>query len=396
MQLNSQALYKWATTALFLVACCFCFYLLRNEFSSLTRKLVYILGPLTIFLSIKSKENTINFQECLTFFKPWLPWFIATILFICAHGFADLSKHLHAYILFCLVYFGIWHFKIKRNTVIVVFALNVFLISLCTVIRVLYYGLDSEILGINKNVLIPELAAISVTLFMLYCTCYCDIKSNLLKWFIVIAIGTNIAAVVLSEVRTAVLVYLATIPLLAFISNKYLLRKALPVLLICCVCLVGLFLYTGRLQEGFNDLLLFQAGQSKTSLGIRLELWKLGFSAFGDHPIFGWGRLPFLHILEAGHQFPLNYVATHFHNDMVNVLVTGGLVSFFGWLATNLLLLKDARHDLPRITLVVSFFAIGLTENSWGGNNTAFYVFGIAWLLLYLSRYDVISHKTAP
>ncbi len=392
MQLNFQALYKWATTALFLVACCFCFYLLRNEFSSLTRKLVYILGPLTIFLSTKSKENTINLQECLSFFKPWLPWFIAIILFICAHGLSGLSKHLHAYILFILLYFGLRHFSVKRSLVILVFALNTLILSLGSILSILYIGLEHGILGINKNVVIPELAAISVSLLVLYCTDRGEIQSKSLKWLILIAIISNVVAVVISEVRTALIVYLAAVPLVLFSANKSLLKKALPILLLCCICLIGLFFYTGRLQQGINDILLFQAGQSNSSLGIRFELWKLGLSAFVDHPIFGWGRLPFRQIIDAGYSFPINIVPSHFHNEMVNLLVTGGLVSFFGWLMTNVLLIKDAGKDLPRVALVISFFVIGLTENSWGGNNTAFYTLSVSWLLLYLSA----PHRSSP
>ena len=239
---------------------------------------------------------------------------------------------------------------------------------------------------------IPELAAISVSLLVLYCTDRGEIQSKSLKWLILIAIISNVVAVVISEVRTALIVYLAAVPLVLFSANKSLLKKALPILLLCCICLIGLFFYTGRLQQGINDILLFQAGQSNSSLGIRFELWKLGLSAFVDHPIFGWGRLPFRQIIDAGYSFPINIVPSHFHNEMVNLLVTGGLVSFFGWLMTNVLLIKDAGKDLPRVALVISFFVIGLTENSWGGNNTAFYTLSVSWLLLYLSA----PHRSSP
>lgn len=385
MQLNYSVLHKWATVALFSVACCFCLYLLREDFSSATRKLVYVLGPLTIFLGYQAKDSALTFKEVLSFFAPWFPWFGATLLFICAHGLSGLSKHLHAYILFTLLYFGLWSFYIKRSLIIVVFTLNVFILSLGSIISILCNGLDDGIFGINKNVVIPELAAISVTLFVLYCTDFREIQSKLLKWLIIITIIANVVAIVISEVRTAVLVYLAAVPLMLISVDKLLLKKALLILILCCICLIGLFLYTGRIQQGINDILLFQAGQSNSSLGIRFELWKLGLSAFFDHPISGWGLSAFQRIINDGYTFPIDIVPSHFHNDMVNLLVTGGLISFFGWLMTNILLIKDACNDLARVTLVISFFVVGLTENSWGGNNTAFYTLGVGWLLLYLS-----------
>lgn len=374
----------WGTRILFLVTCFFSIYLFRDNASSLIQKFIYICAPFALLYSFLKYGYKQPLLSLSSFLKPWSPWIASTILFIFAHGSSGLSHYFHLILIFCLLFLGLFHLKIERGLVATILSLNVLILSLVSIIVIMLMGLQTTIIEVNRNVLIPELAALSVVNFIIYLTNRNQLKSNYLRYLLVLSVIVNIISVVLSEVRTAILVYFSIIPVL-FVLDRSLLKKYFPLLAIAGIGLIGLFFLTGRMQEGIQNLLQYQTGQSDSSWGIRIELWKQGTLAFKENPIFGWGLSPFQKTLEAGFSFPVNFNAQHYHNDFVNLLVSGGLISAFGWVATNVLLLWCSKNDVPRAMLVIAFLAIGLTENSWPGNYSACFTFMVSWLLLVLS-----------
>lgn len=373
------------TKLLFLITCCFGLYLFRQEVPSVMQKAIYILAPFAVLFSIYQNGGKHSLLSLYSFLKPWTPWIGSILLFILAHGTSGLSNYYHVILIFCLLFLGLSSFKLSRCKVALILSLNVLILSVASIVTILQDGLQPFIYGVNRNLLIPELAAISTVILFIFITNDQLLKSPRLKFLLLSSVLSNIAVVVLSEVRTAVLVYLVCLPVLLFI-NRDLFRKVFPILFLAATVLICMFFLTGRIQEGIVDLLQYQEGHTNTSWGIRLELWKQGCSAFWQHPIFGWGVLPMTKTIEAGFPLPSNFVSQHYHNDLVNLAVTGGVVSLFGWLISNLYLILSSKNDLTRVMLIVAFFAIGLTESSWSSSYSACFALMVCWILLYLSE----------
>lgn len=373
------------TRLLFTITCCFGLYLFRQEVPSVMQKAIYILAPFAVLYAVYQNNIKQALLSLGVFLKPWAPWIGSILLFILAHGSSGLSNFYHVIFIFCLLFLGLSQLKFNRSHAALILCLNVLILSLASIASIMLDGLQATIYGVNRNFLIPELAAISTVIFSIFITNNQLLKSTPLKFFLLLSVFANITAVVLSEVRTAILVYFAIVPVL-LIFNRTLLRKLSPLLLLSGTVIIGMFFLTGRMQEGIADLALYQEGDSNTSLGIRFELWKQGIVAFSHKPIFGWGVLPIAKTIEAGFALPFNFVSKHYHNDLVNLAVTGGLVSLFGWLISNLCLVLSSKNDLPRVMLVAAFFTIGLTESSWSSSYSVCFAFMVSWLLLTLSE----------
>jgi O-antigen ligase len=150
-----------------------------------------------------------------------------------------------------------------------------------------------------------------------------------------------------------------------------------------------------RLEQGVHDVTAYyDGGASYTNVGVRLELWKGGLALAKQHP---WRisstreiRAELEREVAAGRLQPFVLEAEHFHNDMVHVLVYGGipglLVYLFTMLAPFLFFLRILRtHEsagpsviapaLAGMLLVIGYFSFGLTEVIfWSILSTMFYV----------------------
>jgi O-antigen ligase len=149
-----------------------------------------------------------------------------------------------------------------------------------------------------------------------------------------------------------------------------------------------------RLEQGVHEVQsYYEGGSAYTNVGVRLELWKGGLMLFGQHP---WriSTGPEIHAelqgaVAAGRLEPFVLEAEHFHNDMMQVLVYGGipglLLYVFAMLAPFLFFLRILRtHEsaspaviapaLAGLLLVISYFSFGLTEVIfWSILSTMFY-----------------------
>lgn len=135
-----------------------------------------------------------------------------------------------------------------------------------------------------------------------------------------------------------------------------------------------------------------------TSVGIRLAMWKF---AFGDilpsYPFFGVGRMEGSQIAELFnyHQIDPAYISnwTHFHNDIVQMLVSGGGLQFLGGAGTFVLLYRSARRSMPLLWLLLCGLVFGQTEIFFFRQNT-FVCFATLWILFALTRVPEEREKT--
>ncbi len=164
-------------------------------------------------------------------------------------------------------------------------------------------------------------------------------------------------------------------------------RMARAVTLLVFSLLVGTYFVdqTGareRFREGVSEVkTYFAGGYAFTNVGVRLELWKGALMLIEEHPwrIAGPKQVEteLKELVAAGRLQPFVLDAEHFHNDMLQQLVFGGIPGLLVWLGTLvaplLFFLRICRtHEsaspsviapaLAGLLLVIGYFSFGLTE----------------------------------
>ncbi|MES2261586.1 MAG: O-antigen ligase family protein [Pseudomonadota bacterium] len=183
--------------------------------------------------------------------------------------------------------------------------------------------------------------------------------------------------------------------------GHYLRRKAAKLLgLLALAILVSTYFIdqTGareRLEQGVSDVqTYFKGGNAFTNVGVRLELWKGAILLVAQHP---WSIATEQRVhdelaqqVQAGRLQAFVLDIEHFHNDILQVLVFGGIPGLLIWLMTVLtpflFFLRILRtHESARpgviapalagMLLVIGYFSFGLTEVIyWSTLSTMFYI----------------------
>ena len=155
-----------------------------------------------------------------------------------------------------------------------------------------------------------------------------------------------------------------------------------------------------RIEQGISDVqTYFGGGNTYTNVGVRFELWSAASQLIAHHPWRGASaaqvRAELTELVGQGKVHPYVLQAEHFHNDIMQVLVYGGVLGLLVWLATLvaplLFFLRMLRtHEssssgliapaLAGMLLVLGYFSFGLTEVIfWSVRSTMFYA-----LMLFL------------
>ena len=277
-----------------LVAFCFGAFL----FDPTNRPLKYTLLGIAFLSTISSLTQqgfSSSFKSYSQFIFPWLPWFFCVFVVIAVHGGENF--YFDSFLILSLLFFSLRDITIKRNWVNCAIAVTGALVSFAVIWEVINLKhLPAEIYQVNKNVL---MSGVSLLMTCSITSLLFDFRHNRIAINILLAISitASLICIVLTEVRTALLAILALIPL-TFFYNKQNPWKYIFILFSISLVMLALFWYTGRLQEGIADLEKFQSGNSNSSWGIRLELWKLSLDAFFSKPVFGWGVQPFKEIIQ--------------------------------------------------------------------------------------------------
>jgi O-antigen ligase len=172
------------------------------------------------------------------------------------------------------------------------------------------------------------------------------------------------------------------------------LRKGLA--LLALALLVGSYFLpqTGardRIDQGISDVKQYVGGgETYTSVGIRFELWRSALRVIELHPLLGAGapqvKAEMTQLVAQGQVHPYVLEFEHFHNDILQALVFGGVLGLVVWGATLVLpflfflkQLKQSRGGqaapaLAGMLLVLCYFSFGLTEVIfWSMRSNMFY-----------------------
>jgi O-antigen ligase len=144
-----------------------------------------------------------------------------------------------------------------------------------------------------------------------------------------------------------------------------------------------------RIDQGISDIEQYvSGGETYTNVGTRFELWRAAVLLIERRPLLGESgpkvRAEMEQMVAAGQVHPYVLELPHFHNDILQVLVYGGVVGLVAWGASLLLpflfFLRQMRHPgltapaLAGMLLVLSYFSFGLTEVIfWSVRSNMFY-----------------------
>ncbi|TFW28764.1 O-antigen ligase family protein [Duganella callida] len=150
-----------------------------------------------------------------------------------------------------------------------------------------------------------------------------------------------------------------------------------------------------RIDQGVSDVQqYFSGGPTYTSVGIRFELWRSAVHLIGRHPLAGASipavRAELEQLVHDGDVHPYVLDFEHFHNDILQALVYGGVIGLVAWASTLVapfmfflrqMPVRAARAPaLAGMLLVLSYFSFGLTEVIfWSVRSCMFYA-----LMLFL------------
>lgn len=372
----------WATFYITVSSACL-FFLMGIH---VVKYLLFLFAILSVALTYQKADYLKVSRPLSSFLLPFAPWFISIMILILVHGIDGFSYAYSAALIMILAFLGIWKITFTRNKLICILAGFLVCMSVAIIAHILFLGFtDGGVFSVNKN----KVAGV-VTFLTICCLASFHFDRKLYstnqRIYIAICIFTSLISIVLLEARTALLAFPA-LAVTCLLSNQKEDKKFAVATTLIFIVLVVCFFLSGRMQQGIADLQNYQDGNSSTSWGIRIELWKYAICGFMEEPLFGWGDKPFAAIASSGYVFKVpsfGVYLPHFHSDFFQTLATGGVVGVLGWLITLFLLLKDSWRDSTRLALLASIVAMGLTDRYWAHWIT-FFPFVTLWLTLYLS-----------
>lgn len=348
-----------------------------------TKKYIYLFYVFSLVMLI-TQFYAIGWEKALSRAKyeifPWMPLLFTVVLLTIVHGASGYSIYFQALslIFLCSVFIDKCFFTKKQ---IVLFLASITaMLSVAIVAYIFTFGLSSEVLGVNKNRLLCGVTLIVASLVG------CTLGKSQSYTFrerigLIAAFILFLFALILSEVRTAILGLVAV----SFVVFAYQSRKTSLILFLAIAVVLVFFILTGRLQQGWKDLLLWNNGNPNSSWGIRLELWQLALEGIVDKPLLGWGTKPYHALLNSGYTWSVpTFKPTHAHNDILNFALTNGLLGLVGWGVTVLLLIYRANGNSALLALLFSSLAMGLSERVWFDNKATFPLLISLWILFSL------------
>lgn len=362
-----------------LSACCLTTILGATKF----KYLIFILTILTIAISIKKLLEPVFLSEIRSFSLYWLPWIFCVIVLMFVHGTKGLTQYINAFLVSIFLFSALYTYKLTRKNLVVYLSFVLLMLNLAITIDLYRHGVTGEILYTNRNQLIDVVSYMTIAIFSVL---FVNKKLfNSKELFLVIFSGlTSLVLIILTEVRQAILPFAAAACVFLVFGNKD--TRKISLVFTCLFLLLIIASYmSGRLQTGIEDLNQFNKGNSYTSWGLRIEMWKMVLQAFPLKPIFGWGNDATNAMAEQGIIFPIStWKMAHFHSDFFIALATGGLTMVLGWLLALVGFVKSSLRDLPRMCTLASILACGLADQNWFEQNMLI-PFVILWTLLYLT-----------
>ncbi len=351
------------------------------------RYLSSITGPLALtFLVIWCWPQWRNLaREALAWLTPFLPYLVTYVFIMALHGLTKTEPNLLSRLLWAVViYLAAMQIGLQRRHLfwaaaagsLAYFGAAIWDIAVLHLVRAA--GGANEVHFAFVGMWLSGLSAIGAGMP--------DVGSRSEKRIWLIAALCGVLACLLSGTRAALL---ALVPLyllalrMAHQRERRLLYLSVAVL--SSAVLAAIFVHQpleNRIEVVWHEAEAYytQANFHFSSIGARLEIWRVGWLLFLEHPMLGSGFTSFAALTPVPPALngidPEVLKLPHFHNDWIHALVFGGAALFAAQLATVVLLARAARGDPARMWILFAALAFGLADIVFHGKVTLTFLAG--------------------
>ena len=289
--------------------------------------LCYLLYKRVGFLEVVRQNKAIFFVT--TFY------FLVSLFFIFFHGekIKLIDNPLRAFLFLSVIIFIVYS-SLKFDILLYSIPLGSFISGVVALYQ--YYILSLESAFYNQMKIQSGDMAMSLGLFSFSIAFYfLDVKKSKLALFSVGCGIFGVLASILSFARGGWIGVPILLLILIFLY-RHLLSKKLLLGGITFLCIISVVLtvnnkFVNRLSEAQYELKLYLSGDDKvSSIGERLDMWKIGSKAFLEHPISGWGlkELDYYkkNLADKDIVTKASISFSHLHNQFIDELAKKGIV----------------------------------------------------------------------
>jgi O-antigen ligase len=258
-----------------------------------------------------------------------------------------------------------------------------------------------------------------LSVFVVFSIIWCEKRNSITLVLAALTATTGLYSVYISQTRGAWIAIPLFIVLMCivFLNNGGVLKKLSGALLLIVV--IGGFFSTtsivrNRIEQAISDIQQYEnKGNTDTSLGTRLQLWRASWHIFVEHPVLGVGGDNFKSALKnlADRGVITRDAATypHSHNEILFSMATYGVFGLLGMLAIYFVPLyhfigamRHTDRDIVAaaamgVALCLGYMIFGLVDVMfmWRICNI-FYVMSMAFFLGFIIRkkYELRSINT--
>ncbi len=289
--------------------------------------LCYLLYKRVGFLEVVRQNKAIFFVT--TFY------FLVSLFFIFFHGekIKLIDNPLRAFLFLSVIIFIVYS-SLKFDILLYSIPLGSFISGVVALYQ--YYILSLESAFYNQMKIQSGDMAMSLGLFSFSIAFYfLDVKKSKLALFSVGCGIFGVLASILSFARGGWIGVPILLLILIFLY-RHLLSKKLLLGGITFLCIISVVLtvnnkFVNRLSEAQYELKLYLSGDDKvSSIGERLDMWKIGSKAFLEHPISGWGlkELDYYkkNLADKDVVTKASISFSHLHNQFIDELAKKGIL----------------------------------------------------------------------
>ena len=289
--------------------------------------LCYLLYKRVGFLEVVRQNKAIFFVT--TFY------FLVSLFFIFFHGekIKLIDNPLRAFLFLSVIIFIVYS-SLKFDILLYSIPLGSFISGVVALYQ--YYILSLESAFYNQMKIQSGDMAMSLGLFSFSIAFYfLDVKKSKLALFSVGCGIFGVLASILSFARGGWIGVPILLLILIFLY-RHLLSKKLLLGGITFLCIISVVLtvnnkFVNRLSEAEYELKLYLSGDDKvSSIGERLDMWKIGSKAFLEHPISGWGlkELDYYkkNLADKDIVTKASISFSHLHNQFIDELAKKGIL----------------------------------------------------------------------
>ena len=289
--------------------------------------LCYLLYKRVAFLEVVRQNKAIFFVT--TFY------FLVSLFFIFFHGekIKLIDNPLRAFLFLSVIIFIVYS-SLKFDILLYSIPLGSFISGVVALYQ--YYILSLESAFYNQMKIQSGDMAMSLGLFSFSIAFYfLDVKKSKLALFSVGCGIFGVLASILSFARGGWIGVPILLLILIFLY-RHLLSKKLLLGGITFLCIISVVLtvnnkFVNRLSEAQYELKLYLSGDDKvSSIGERLDMWKIGSKAFLEHPISGWGlkELDYYkkNLADKDVVTKASISFSHLHNQFIDELAKKGIL----------------------------------------------------------------------